>query len=243
MMPEPLRVLLRGAGQVVFCSNAVTGLIVLAAFYAGGAVTGLTATIGLISSTVTAYACRFCKADIDAGLYGFNGVLAGACLSIFLEHTPQFWFYIVLSSLMWAALTRILRLLNIPAATSPFVLISWVFLVTIYAFDSDALGPALPAASMQSAVMDIGALSLETWFTALARGIGQVIFSDNTLAGSMLLTGIAVATLRGALMVIGGAFIGVVVPALLGVHASAIEAGLYGFNPVLAMIAIGWVFF
>lgn len=247
MMPAPLRVLLKGAGQVVFCNNAVTGLIVLAAFYAGGAVTGLAATVGLISSTVTAYACKFCQDDIDAGLYGFNGVLAGACLSIFLEHTPQLWLYIVLasmlSSLMWAALTRMLRLFNMPAATSPFVLVSWVFLVTIYAFDSYALGPALPAASMQSAAMDIGTLSLETWFSTLAKGIGQVIFTDNPLAGGMLLTGIAVATLRGALMVIGGAFIGIVVPAMLGVHAGTIETGLYGFNPVLAMIAVGWVFF
>ena len=245
-IPTPLRILLRGAGQVVFCNNAVTGLIVLAAFYAGGTITGLAATVGLISSTVTAHACRFCKADIEAGLYGFNGVLSGACLSIFLEHTPQLWLYIVLasmlSSLMWAVLTRMLQLFNMPAATSPFVLVSWVFLVTIYAFDSYALGPALPAASMQLAVMDIGTRPLETWFTALARGIGQVIFTDNTLAGGMLLTGIAIASLRGALMVIGGAFIGVVVPAILGVHASAIEAGLYGFNPALVMIAIGWVF-
>ena len=67
-IPTPLRILLRGAGQVVFCNNAVTGLIVLAAFYAGGTITGLAATVGLISSTVTAHACRFCKADIEAGL-------------------------------------------------------------------------------------------------------------------------------------------------------------------------------
>lgn len=149
----------------------------------------------------------------------------------------------MLSSLMWAALTRILRIFSIPAATSPFILISWVFLVMIHTFDSNAPDPALPAASMQSAVIDLGALSLETWFTTLTRNIGQVIFTDNALAGGMLLAGIAVATLRGALMMIGGAFIGIVVPALLGVHPSAIESGLYGFNPVLAMIAVGWVFF
>lgn len=47
MMPAPLRILLRRAGQVVFCNNTATGLIVLAALYAGGTVTGLAATARL----------------------------------------------------------------------------------------------------------------------------------------------------------------------------------------------------
>lgn len=247
ILPEFLRVLLRGAGQVVFCDNAATGLIVLLALYVGGITTGLAATIGLISSTITAYALKLGKEeDIEAGLYGFNGVLAGACLSIFLEHTLQFWFYVVLasmlSSILWIALTKILRVLNIPAATFPFVLISWIFLVMIYAFDNHTLGLMLPVANMQLTVIDIGTISLETWFSAWIKSIGQVVFTDSMFAGGLLLTAIAIATLRGALMVAGGAFIGVIVPMLVGVNQDAIEAGLYGFNPVLTMTAVGWVF-
>ncbi|PXW86898.1 urea transporter [Nitrosomonas sp. Nm84] len=247
ILPGFLRVLLRGAGQVVFCDNAATGLIVLAAFYTGGIITGLAATIGLISSTVAAYTFKFEKKDIEVGLCGFNGVLAGACLSIFLEHTPLFWFYVVfasmLSSILWVALTRTLQALNIPAATSPFVLISWIFLMLIYAFDNHALGSILPIASTQPVAIDIGALSLETWFTALIRGIGQIVFTDNLFSGGLLLAAITITTLRGALMVIGGAFIGVIMPMLIGVNQSVIETGLYGFNPILTMIAVGWVFF
>jgi len=246
MLPRILRVLLRGAGQVVFCGNAATGLCVLMALYVGGIITGLAATIGLISSTITAYALRFCKEDIEAGLYGFNGVLAGACLSIFLEHTPQFWLYIVLasmlSSILWIALTRVLRMFNIPAATSPFVLISWIFLVMIYVFDSRTLGSTLPIVNMQMVVIDIGTIPLEKWLAALMRSIGQIVFADNILAGGLLLAGIAIATLRGAFMAIIGAFIGVIVPMLAGVNQGDIEAGLYGFNSVLTMIAVGWVF-
>lgn len=246
MLPQPLRVILRGAGQVVFCCNAVTGLIVLTAFFAGGAMTGLAAIVGVISSTLSAYAFRFCEDDIDAGLYGFNGTLIGPCLSLFLEHTPMLWLYIVLasilSSIVWAVMTRIFRYLQIPAATSPFVLVSWVFLMIIYTLDSYAHGPALPAAGIQSTVMAIGAIPIETWFTALARSVSQVIFTDETLAGGLLLIGIAIASVRGALMAIGGAIIGVVMPALIGINQEAIEVGLYGFNPVLTMIALGWVF-
>ena len=244
-LPQPLRVILRGAGQVVFCCNAVTGFIVLAAFYAGGVILGLAATVGVISSTVTAYALRFCEDDIDAGLYGFNGTLVGPCLFLFLEQTPQLWLYIVLasmlSSIVWVTLARLLQNFKIPAATSPFVLTSWLFLITIYAFDSYAR-PALPAASTQTTAIEIGAIPIETWFSALARSLSQVILTDSILAGGLLLMGIAIASLRGALMAIGGAIIGVVLPALIGISQEVIEIGLYGFNPVLTMIAVGWVF-
>lgn len=246
MLPKFLRVLLRGAGQVVFCDNAATGLIVLTAFYIGGIITGLAATIGLISSTITAYAFKFDKKDIEVGLYGFNGVLVGACLSIFLEHTSQFWLYIILasmlSSILWIALTKTLQMFNIPAATSPFVLISWVFLVVTSIFENSTLGSMLPITNMQLAIIDNSNIPLETWFLALARSIGQIVFTDNIFAGGLLLVAITVVTLRGALMAVGGAFIGVIVPMLIGVNQGAIEVGLYGFNPVLTMIAVGWVF-
>ena len=43
-------------------------------------------------------------------------------------------------------------------------------------------------------------------------------------------------------MALGGAVVGVVVPTLLGASQTLIEMGLYGFNPVLTMMAVGWVF-
>ena len=50
-MPRPLRVILRGVGQVFFCCNAVTGLIFLVALFIGGVTAGAAATVGVISST------------------------------------------------------------------------------------------------------------------------------------------------------------------------------------------------
>ena len=35
-LPRPLRIILRGVGQVFFCCNAVTGFIFLLALYIGG---------------------------------------------------------------------------------------------------------------------------------------------------------------------------------------------------------------
>ena len=78
--PRPLRVILRGVGQVFFCCNAVTGLIFLIALFIGGVTAGAAATVGVISSTAAAYLLGFSEDDIDAGLYGFNGTLVGPCL-------------------------------------------------------------------------------------------------------------------------------------------------------------------
>src|SRR5574340_253212 len=90
-LPRPLRTILRGVGQVFFCGNAVTGFIFLVALYIGGLTAGAAATVGVITSTITAYLLGFSEEDIDAGLYGFNWTLVGPCLCLFLEHSPQLW--------------------------------------------------------------------------------------------------------------------------------------------------------
>lgn len=245
-MPRPLRVILRGVGQVFFCCNAVTGLIFLVALFIGGVTAGAAATVGVISSTVTAYLLGFSEDDIDAGLYGFNGTLVGPCLFLFLENSPQLWLYVVLasalSSIVLAALMRILGPYKIPASTSPFVLTSWMFLVAVYAFDSFSRGPVLPPPGTPAAVTDAMAIPAEMWFTALTKGVAEVMFADSVIVGILFLTGIAIVSLRGALMAVGGTIIGVAFPILLGANQGMIEMGLYSFNPVLTMMAVGWVF-
>jgi len=43
-------------------------------------------------------------------------------------------------------------------------------------------------------------------------------------------------------MAVGGTIIGVIFPLMLGASLGLIEMGLYSFNPVLTMMAVGWVF-
>lgn len=255
-IPKPLRVILRGVGQVFFCCNAVTGLIFLIALYVGGITAGLAATVGVISSTVAAYLLGFSDDDIDAGLYGFNGTLVGPCLFLFLENTPQLWVYVVLASILstvvLAALMRILQPYNIPASTSPFVLTCWMFMVAVYSFDGFSRGsvlpiPGIPADIAATAVVttEFSTLTQEAavaWYTAITKGIGEVMFADSVIVGILFLVGIAITSLRGALMAFLGAVVGVAIPISLGADKTLIEMGLYAFNPVLTMMAVGWVF-
>jgi urea transporter len=245
-LPRLLRIIFRGVGQVFFCCNAVTGFIFLLALFIGGLAAGAAATVGVISSTLAAYVLGFSEDDIDAGLYGFNGTLVGPCLFLFLEHSPQLWLYVVLasilSSIVLAALMRILQPYNVPASTSPFVLTCWMFLVAVYAFDSFTRGPILPSPGIPTIVTGVGTLPAEIWFIALAKGVGEVMFADSVIVGILFLVGIAIVSLRGALMALGGAVVGVIIPMLFGANQNAIEMGLYAFNPVLTMMAVGWVF-
>ncbi|MDE2388381.1 MAG: urea transporter [Betaproteobacteria bacterium] len=255
-IPKPLRVIFRGVGQVFFCCNAVTGLIFLIALYVGGITAGLAATVGVVSSTIAAYLLGFPEDEIDAGLYGFNGTLVGPCLFLFLEHTPQLWLYVVLASVLstvvLAALMRILQPYNIPASTSPFVLTCWMFMVAVYSFDGFSRGPVLPAPAIPADIAtaavvttEFASLSkdaIEAWYTAIAKGIGEVMFADSIIVGILFLTGIAITSLRGALMALLGAIVGVAMPICLGADKTLTEMGLYAFNPVLTMMAVGWVF-
>lgn len=257
-LPSPIRVILRGVGQVFFCGNAVTGLIFLIALYVGGLTAGLAATVGVVTSTVTAYLLGFSDDDIDAGLYGFNGTLVGPCLFLFLENTPLLWVYVVfasiLSSVVLAALIRILTPYRIPASTSPFVLTCWMFMVAVYSFDSLSRGPLLPSPDIPSAIAGADIAPIETWFSAwtastaelwsvaLSKGVAEVMFADSVVVGILFLVGIAITSWRGAFMAVCGTIVGVSIPILLGANQTVIELGLYAFNPVLTMMAIGWVF-
>ncbi len=255
-IPRPIRVILRGVGQVFFCGNAITGLIFLIALYVGGITAGLAATVGVVASTITAYVLGFSEDDIDAGLYGFNGTLVGPCLFLFLENTPVLWAYVVLasilSSVVLAALIRILTPYKIPASTSPFVLTCWMFMIAVYSFDSLARGPVLPAPGIPEAIagtdlpaaawLSMANETTELWYVALTKGVAEVMFADNVLVGILFLTGIAITSWRGAAMALCGTFVGVTTPVLLGANQNLIEMGLYAFNPVLTMMAIGWVF-
>lgn len=245
-LPRPIRVILRGVGQVFFCCNAVTGFIFLVALYIGSPIAGLAATLGVITSTAAAHVLGFPEDDIDAGLYGFNGTLVGPCLFLFLEHSPQLWLYVVLasilSSVVLAAMIRILTPYKIPASTSPFVLTCWMFIISVYSFDGFTRGPVLPPPGIPSGVTDVGMLAPNMWFTALTKGVGEVMFADSVIVGIMFLVGIVITSLRGALMALGGAAVGIITPILMGANLVLIEMGLYAFNPVLTMMAIGWVF-
>lgn len=229
-----------------FCGNAATGFVFLVALFVGGLTAGLAACVGVVSSTATASLLGLPERELDEGLFGFNGTLVGPCLFALLEGSPQLWLYVILASalstIVMAAMTRLLAPCKVPAATAPFVLTSWMFLAAAHSFEAFSRGAMLPRADLATEMTDAAAIAPQAWFTALAKGVSEVMLADSVLVGALFLAGIAITSPRGALMAAVGASIGVAFPIALGADEHMIELGLYAFNPVLTTMALGWVF-
>lgn len=125
-------------------------------------------------------------------------------------------------------------------------------MVAVYSFDIFSRGPVLPTPMIPTEIASASAVTAEfasftqetatAWYTAISKGIGEVMFADSVIVGILFLIGIAITSFRGAMMALSGAIVGVIVPVCFGADKTLIQMGLYAFNPVLTMMAIGWVF-
>nr|WP_143220879.1 urea transporter [Actinomadura sp. CNU-125] len=203
---------LRGVGQVVFMNNPVTGLLILVALWWTSAWLGFAALLGLVASTGTALALGFDRGAVRAGLFGFNGVLTGCGLAVFLagEFRPGAVVYIVaaaaVSTVVTAALTRVLLpTLGVPGLTLPFNVVTLAFLLASFGFvtgdlDPAAVEPRLPAVGDEvdralrgeRGAVDGTADTAMALLGALLRGVAQVFLSGSAVAGVLIVAGMAV---------------------------------------------------
>ena len=128
---------LRGTGQVMFQDNPLTGVLFLAAIGWGAyaaemphiAMAGL---LAVIVATLTAQWLRVDETSLNAGLYGFNGILVGLALATFLAPGPLLWVYVILGAAV--SVVVMLGTANVVkpwggALTFPFVLTTWLLLL------------------------------------------------------------------------------------------------------------------
>ena len=76
---------LRGVGQVCFMNNPVTGLAILVAMAVAEPWLAFAGVLALVVSNLAAILIGMDRGATRAGLFGFNGVLVGAGLSLFLQ--------------------------------------------------------------------------------------------------------------------------------------------------------------
>lgn len=249
-MPKPIfSAALRGAGQVFFCDNPLTGsFFLLAIFYAaassGQAYTAVGAVVGLLIATFAAKVLRLKIADIDQGLHGFNGILVGITVTTFFIPSALMWVLLILGAILCpivecAIAESMTRSWGVPGSTAPFVLISWMLLLAGYNLSGVHLH-VLDAAIVPSSH---SAVSLWMLLQASIRNIAQVFLLNNTTSGLLILAGLAVHSRAMALTTLGGALLATTLAQLFGADTYSILTGLYGFSPVLSALAIGRVFY
>lgn len=218
---------LTGIGQVMLQRSAWTGALFLVGIGWHSRVMLVGALLGTVVGMLTARVLRLTSpSEWQQGLYGFNGALVGIVVVLQLPVTAVALALIVAGSvlaagLMWAGLHW-----RGPAPyTAPFVIAAWLVLAVI-----DVTG--LPRNGL-AVSPDAGVAA------AVARGVGQVMFQDDWRSGCLFLVGVALASPRAAVWAVVGSLAGYLLARGLGFPAATALAGGYGFNAVLAAIALG----
>jgi urea transporter len=226
---------LNGFSQIFLQRHPGCGALILLAIAIGAPDLLGGALLGGAVGWLTAVRRRYAREDIEAGLYSYNGVLLGLLLSARFELSLYLALLIIcasgLSSLLLNRLLEAARQRNwLPAYTSPFVALGWLLL---------ALGGPLelrPSSVSTAAPLQPGWIDTPL---AVVRGIGQVIFLDQPLAGACVLAALFLAGWRMALWALLGSATALALASLLGMPMPAVLGGLFSLNGALIALALG----
>jgi urea transporter len=245
--------LLRGAGQVMFQSNPLTGFLFLVAIFWGALDTdrwqvGVGAVVGLAVATLTASLLEVDRESLGEGLYGFNGVLVGVAVPTFLHVDVYVWVHLVIgaavSTVVMLAVAKVLGTWGAPALTFPFVLTTWFLVIGAWSFgniEGNGLGPAkLPTAPTTAATqLEVSPLLL---VEIVFRNVSQIFLIDNVVTGVILVVALALSSRWSAVFALLGSAVALGTALTLAADTASITSGLFGFSAVLTSIALGTVF-
>lgn len=227
---------LRGVGQVVFLNNAYAGLLCLLGILLAAPEQAAMALAGTAAGTCVAILLRAARDDIRAGLYGYNGCLVAIALPQFLGGGAAVWALALGTAGLSSALLLSLRGRTawLPPLTAPFVLCSWAAIALVQAVGATDVGAArgVPVPAGIGWPMLDGVLS----------GIAQIFLQASPLSGAMIALALLVGSRVVFVLALLAGLASAGVASLIGVPSEAIRAGLFGFNAILAAIALGAVF-
>ena len=227
---------LNGFSQIFLQAHPGCGLLILLAIalHAPGLMIG--AMVGALVGTFSAVALGYRKSDIAIGLYGYNAALLGLLFVLLLGLSALTLGLVALGSvvtnLLQVRLMAAMRERNwLPGFTLPFVLFGWLALTL-----AGALDLVTPARLDAPLILDGQGLLF-----AVASGIGQVIFLGQPLAGLLVMVAVWLADRRAAAWMLCGSVGGLALVLAAGGSEQQALAGLAGYNPALAALAVSQV--
>ncbi|MEK5038621.1 urea transporter [Sporosarcina sp. FSL K6-3457] len=234
---------LKGFSQVMLMENALSGGLILLGIAIHSPLLGLTAFISSIVGTLTGQYVGADKPAIHQGLYGFNSLLCGIAVILFLQNDWR-WLIAPIAAMLAAVLmfylSKYLVRWKIPVLTFPFIVVTWLGLLAAYTIKGLHINPEFVASS--PAKWNLPIEGTPNFFLGLIKGVGEVFIIDSLWAGSLILIALFVAGWRFGVYAVGGTFISWLTALLLGVDAELLDLGLYNYNAVLTMIAVGLLF-
>jgi urea transporter len=223
--PDWATALLNGFSQIFLQRHPLCGLLcLLAILFTAPALLG-GALLGGVAGLLTAQRRGYAKADRQAGLFSYNGVLLGLLLSLYFPWSAMLPLMIIacggLSAMItqqWLKRARLSQYL--PAYTAPFVGISWLLL-------------CFATPSTTAHLIEINTLNM---LAAPFKGLGQVMFLSHPLAGALIAAGLLIADRRAFCWALLASVAGMGWSLLNHDFYSAL-LGLGSYNAVLAALA------
>ncbi|MEZ8445559.1 urea transporter [Vibrio splendidus] len=248
---QPFQGLLNGVGQVYFTPSVMTSLLLLLAISIESLALAFLTLLGascsyalafygyMYTNTNTNTNTNKAAYDIDSGMYALNGALIGLFIGNFFGVTPLLVLVTVLGALLTVPIAHVVFIFEkYRGYTSAFILTSWL----IYAIQSTLDLSAFSLSS--SALIPLISIEANSWFNLptvvipLLKGISQVSFIENALSGLVILVAIALNNLKHAIWVVLAVIISTIFSKMIGASGALIEQGLYGYNAILATLAL-----
>lgn len=224
-----LRIVLRGIGQVMFQGHAGTGILFLVGIAFASPLMAVGAISGALIGPVVAALARFDGKEIEDGLHGFNPVLVGIATVFYLKPEPLTWVLLIVGCVVATFLTFAMRrYLQFPTYTAPFIIVTWLVLIGAHGMAGTAID-----------VVPVSAAHTPSGFVAeVLAGAAEVMFGATVVTGILFLAGIALCTWRHAVLGLLGSIVGTLVALYHNDPSSTVHMGIYGYNAVLAPIAV-----
>ena len=147
---------------------------------------------GSAIGTATAWALKFDKSELSAGIYGFNSALVGIATLFFFRPAVASIALLVGGCVVAALVTWLMRrYLPFPTYTTPFIVTTWALF-----FLGQALG--VPRVEPGGPLVGVG------FAGAVAHGVSQVMFQASIWTALLFLVGIALNDWRHASWVLVG---------------------------------------
>lgn len=223
--PDWATALFNGFSQIFLQRNPLCGLLcLLAILFTAPALLG-GALLGGVAGLLTAQRRGYAKADRQAGLFSYNGVLLGLLLSLYFPWSALLPPLIIAAGGLSAMITqqwlkRVRVSQYLPAYTAPFVGLGWLLL-------------CFATPSTNAHLIEINTLNI---LAAPLKGLGQVMFLGHPLAGAMIAVGLLIADRRAFCWALLASVAGMGWSLLHHDFYSAL-IGLGGYNAVLAALA------
>ena len=240
---DAIRIVLKNISQVLLLNNAWTGLFILLGLFIGSWKVGVMALIASVIALLLAKRTNYSEEEINTGLSGFNPVLTAIALTLFL--VPKWYSLIIIlvaiiiTMPIGSAFREFFKPFGVPMLTMPYVFVSWLILLMSFQFKFvNADVNILPNAIQES---QFSGHHIQ-FINAFLSGFSEIFLLKSVLAGTLILIGIFIASRKAGVYAIVANLIGFLAVIVLGANHDQINEGLFGYNVILTVLALGIAF-